>query len=54
MSHVGNADSRMTLDVHAQLERAVRDLVCAGLLHEREGTVVPTRAAVRFGALAGI
>lgn len=36
------------------IQRAVRDLVCSGLLHEREGSVVPTRAAVRFGALAGI
>ncbi len=36
------------------IRRAVRDLACAGLLHEREGAVIPTRAAVRFGALAGI
>lgn len=36
------------------IRRAVRDLVCAGLLRELEGAVVPTRAAVRFGALAGI
>lgn len=36
------------------IRRAVRDLVCAGLLREHEGAVVPTRAAVRFGALAGI
>lgn len=36
------------------IRRAVRDLVCAGLMHEREGSVIPTRAAVRFGALAGI
>lgn len=36
------------------IQRAVRDLVCAGLLHEREGSVLPTRAAVRFGALAGL
>ena len=36
------------------IQRAVRDLVCAGLLHESEGTVIPTRAAARFGALAGI
>lgn len=36
------------------IQRAVRDLVCAGLLHKREGSVLPTRAAVRFGVLAGI
>lgn len=36
------------------IQRAVRDHICAGLLHEREGSVLPTRAAVRFGALAGI
>lgn len=36
------------------IQRAVRDLVCHGLLYEREGSVLPTRAAVRFGALAGV
>jgi len=35
------------------IQRAVRDLACAGLLHERDGFVVPTRAASRFGVLAG-
>lgn len=35
--------------------RAVRDLICAGLLHERdEASVLPTRATVRFGELAGL
>jgi hypothetical protein len=33
------------------IERAVRDLTAAGLLHHREGFVVPTRAALRFSEL---
>jgi hypothetical protein len=33
------------------IERAVRDLAAAGLLHHREGFVVPTRAALRFSEL---
>lgn len=36
------------------IRRAVRDLVCAGLLHERDGFVLPSRAAARFGGLAGL
>jgi hypothetical protein len=33
------------------LERAVRDLAAAGLLHRKTGFVEPTRAAVRFSEL---
>ncbi len=33
------------------IERALRDLGGAGLVHTREGFVVPTRAAVRFSEL---
>lgn len=33
------------------LERAVRDLVAAGLLHRSGDFVVPTRAALRFDEL---
>ncbi|MET0557793.1 MAG: hypothetical protein ABW065_03865 [Solirubrobacterales bacterium] len=33
------------------IERAVRDLSATGLLHHREGFVVPTRAALRFSEL---
>lgn len=37
------------------IRRAARDLICAGLLHEYAGeAVLPTRATVRFGALAGL
>lgn len=37
------------------IRRAVRDLVCGGLLHEHGGkAVLPTRATVRFGELAGL
>ncbi len=36
------------------LQRAVRDLVCAGLLYERDGVVLPTRATFRFSQLAGL
>ncbi|HEV7614971.1 MAG TPA: hypothetical protein VGO36_01925 [Solirubrobacterales bacterium] len=35
------------------IERAVRDLGGAGLLHTREGFVIPTRAALRFSELLG-
>jgi hypothetical protein len=35
------------------LERAVRDLVGAGLLHRSEHFVLPTRAALRFDELLG-
>jgi hypothetical protein len=35
------------------LERAVRDLVGAGLLHRSELFVLPTRAALRFDELLG-
>lgn len=33
------------------VERAVRDLVAAGLLHRNESLVLPTRAALRFDEL---
>jgi hypothetical protein len=33
------------------VERAVRDLVAAGLLHHSESLVLPTRAALRFDEL---
>jgi len=33
------------------IERAVRDLTGAGLLHDREAFVIPTRAALRFNEL---
>jgi hypothetical protein len=33
------------------LERAVRDLAAAGLLHRRDGFVIPSRAALRFDEL---
>lgn len=33
------------------IERAVRDLTGAGLLHSHEGFVMPTRAALRFSEL---
>lgn len=33
------------------VERAVRDLVGAGLLHCNDGFAIPTRAAVRFSEL---
>ena len=35
------------------VERAVRDLVGAGLLHQNDSFVLPTRAALRFEALLG-
>jgi hypothetical protein len=33
------------------VERAVRDLVGAGLLHNNEGFAIPTRSALRFSEL---
>jgi hypothetical protein len=33
------------------IERAVRDLTGAGLLHSHDGFVLPTRAALRFSEL---
>jgi hypothetical protein len=33
------------------VERAVRDLAGAGLLHHRQGFAIPTRAALRFSEL---
>ena len=33
------------------IERAVRDLIGAGLLHGRDAFVLPTRAALRFSRL---
>jgi hypothetical protein len=38
-------------DERDAIERAVRDLVGAGLLHRRDDFVVPSRAAVRFNEL---
>jgi len=35
------------------VERAVRDLTGAGLLHRGESLVLPTRAALRFDQLLG-
>ncbi len=35
------------------VERAVRDLAGAGLLHRGESLVLPTRAALRFDELLG-
>jgi predicted transcriptional regulator len=35
------------------VERAVRDLSAAGLLHQCEALVLPTRAALRFDELLG-
>ncbi len=35
------------------IERAVRDLTGAGLLHSSESFVLPTRAALRFDELLG-
>jgi hypothetical protein len=36
---------------HDAVERAVRDLTAAGLLHRGEEFVAPTRAALRFNEL---
>jgi hypothetical protein len=33
------------------IERAIRDLSGAGLLHERDSFVIPTRASLRFSEL---
>ena len=33
------------------IERAIRDLTGAGLLHDHDGFVIPTRAALRFSEL---
>jgi hypothetical protein len=38
---------------HDAIERAVRDLAGAGLLHRSESLVRPTRAALRFDELLG-
>ena len=35
------------------VERAVRDLTAAGLLHRSDALVLPTRAALRFDQLLG-
>jgi hypothetical protein len=35
------------------IERAVRDLTGAGLLHSQDALVLPTRAALRFNELLG-
>lgn len=36
-----------------RIRNAVRDLSCAGLAHRHGEFVLPSRAAVRFGELAG-
>jgi ethanolamine ammonia-lyase small subunit len=33
------------------IERAIRDLTGAGLVHDRDGFAIPTRAALRFSEL---
>ncbi len=38
---------------HDAIERAVRDLGRAGLLHRNAGFAIPTRAALRFDELLG-
>lgn len=38
-------------DERDALERAIRDLVGAGLLHRRDDFIVPSRAALRFNEL---
>jgi hypothetical protein len=38
-------------DERDAIERAVRELVGAGLLHRRDDFIVPSRAAVRFNEL---
>lgn len=37
-----------------RIERAVRDLVCGGLLHRVDTLVLPTRAAVNYYLLAEV
>jgi len=44
-------DADRSAAAHDALERAVRDLSAAGLLHRRADLVLPTRAAVRFDEL---
>jgi hypothetical protein len=36
------------------IDRAVRDLTAAGLLHQRDSFVLATRAALRFNELSGL
>lgn len=45
------AGERLTFAERDAVERAVRDLVAAGLLHEGDKFAIPTRAAVRFSEL---
>jgi predicted transcriptional regulator len=42
---------RSDFAAHDAVERAVRDLAAAGLLHRGEEFVAPTRAALRFNEL---
>ena len=42
---------RSDFAAHDAVERAVRDLTAAGLLHHGEEFVAPTRAALRFNEL---
>jgi hypothetical protein len=42
-----------TFSERDRIRCAVRDLVCAGLAHRHGEFVMPSRAAVRFGELAG-
>jgi hypothetical protein len=44
----GNRDGFAERDA---IERAVRDLAAVGLLHQGDGFVTPTRAALRFSEL---
>lgn len=42
-----------TFSQRDRIRNATRDLVCAGLAHRHGEFVLPSRAAVRFGELAG-
>jgi hypothetical protein len=44
---------RDSFDQRDAVERAVRDLSGAGLLHRNDSLVLPTRAALRFDQLLG-
>lgn len=48
---VRELDADADAAAHDALERAVRDLGRAGLLHRRTDIVLPTRAALRFDEL---
>lgn len=42
-----------TFSERDRIHNAARDLACAGLAHRQGEFVLPSRAAVRFGELAG-